>query len=81
MGLPKLITRSACHSCGDDHTTKRCTSSNNKKRNRLSINLDNPGSAARSIMKYMDLDLVEVLIEMLMEGKIDVLEEEYKCQE
>ena len=52
-----------------------------KKRNRLSINLDNPGSAARSIMKYMDLDLVEVLIEMLMEGKIDVLEEEYKCQE
>ena len=46
-----------------------------KKRNRLSINLDNPGSAARSIMKYMDLDLVEVLIEMLMEEQINILME------
>jgi hypothetical protein len=76
LGLPKLITRSACHSCGEDHTTKRCKSSNHKKRNRLSINLDNPGSAGKSIMKHMDLDLVEVLIEMLMEEQINVLEEE-----
>ena len=46
-----------------------------KKRNRLSINLDDPGSAARSIMKYMNLDSVEVLIEMLMEEQIEELQE------
>ena len=62
-----------CDRCGLVHTIKRCKSSNHKKRNRLSINLDNPGSAARSIMKYMDFDSVEVMIEMLMEERIDVL--------
>jgi len=46
-----------------------------KKRNRLSINLDNPGSAVRSIIKHMDLDSVEVMIEMLMEEKINILKE------
>ena len=40
-----------------------------KKRNRLSINLDNPGSAARSIIKHMKLNTVEELIEILEEGK------------
>lgn len=64
-----------CDRCGVVHITKRCSSANRKKRNRLSINLDDPGSAARSIMKHMDFDLIEVLIEMLMEERINVLKE------
>ena len=71
LNLPEKKTIEACIKCGRYHIQKRCSGGKYKKRNRLSINLDNPGSAARSIMKYMDLDLVEVLIEMLKEGKID----------
>jgi hypothetical protein len=56
-----------CGRCGIVHTTKRCTSSNNKKRNRLSINLDDPGSAGKSIRKHMDSEKVNDLIVVLME--------------
>jgi len=38
-----------------------------KKRNRLSINLDNPESAGRGIMKHMDSGMVDDLIVILME--------------
>ena len=54
-----------CDRCGKIHTTKRCTSSKHKKRNRLSINLDNPGSAAKSIKRYMDGDLIKELVKLL----------------
>ena len=53
----------------------RCSGGDHKKRNRLSINLDDPMSAAKSIMKHMNLDSVAMMIEMLMEEKIDKLRE------
>ena len=75
LNLPELKMVTSCLKCGEIHSKKRCSSGNHKKRNRLSINLDNPGSAARSIMKHMNLDSIAAMIEMLMEEKIDVLRE------
>ena len=75
LKLPELKKVEVCINCGVVHTNKRCSRGNHKKRNRLSINLDNPESAARSIIKHMDFDLVEVLLEMLMEEKINKLME------
>ena len=68
MGLPKLVTRSACHTCGEDHTTKRCTNNNHKPRPpRIAIRLDNPGSAAASIINNMDQVAIRELRELLEE--------------
>jgi len=75
LGLIEQRMMDACLKCGRYHYPKKCIGGKHKKRNRLSINLDNPGSAARSIMKYMNLDSVEVLIEMLMEEQIEKLQE------
>ncbi len=73
LRLPKKVKVEVCSKCGDLHPQKRCSGKKGPKRNRLSINLDNPGSASRSIIKHMDLDIVRALIEMLMEEKINIL--------
>ena len=67
FGLPKLRTVMACIKCGEFHPQKSCTGGKHKKRNRLSINLDDPRSAGKSIMKHMDSGVVDDLIVILME--------------
>lgn len=75
LKLPELKKVEACIKCGEFHPQKRCSGGNHKKRNRLSINLDNPGSAARSIIKHMDFDLIMSLILLLLEKRKNVLKE------
>ena len=65
LGLIEIRMMEACLKCGRYHYRKSCAGGENKKRNRLSINLDNPGSAARSIQKHMDLDMISEVIELL----------------
>ena len=66
LGLPELKKVSGCLSCGKIHITKRCTSINHKRRPpRISIRLDNPESAAKSIEKYMEPEKIEHLIRLL----------------
>lgn len=67
LNLPELKMVTSCLKCGSIHSRKSCSSGNHKKRNRLSINLDDPGSASRSIMKHMDSGVVDDLIVILME--------------
>lgn len=65
LHLPDKQAVEVCH-CGVAHTTKRCTSSNHRPRPpRIAIRLDNPESAARSIQKHMDPELMAELVELL----------------
>jgi len=71
LRLPDKAKVEVCRSCGVAHTTKRCTSTNHSPRPpRISIRLDNPESAARSIEKHMEPDLIVELIELLKEKKL-----------
>ncbi len=61
LRLPEIKKVVACIKCGEFHPRKRCSSGNHKKRNRLSINLDNSESAAKSIMNHMDREGIKEL--------------------
>lgn len=69
LNLSPLEIIEACHKCGVVHTTKRCTSTNHRPRPpRISIRLDNPESAARSIENHMDGELIRELVKLLNNG-------------
>lgn len=71
FGLLSLKEVEVCSSCGDVHINKRCSSGDHKKRNRLSINLDDAFSAGKSIMNHMNSEKVNDLIVVLMDLMID----------
>jgi hypothetical protein len=73
MCLVPTETIEACLNCGMVHTTKRCTSNNSKPRPpRIAIRLDNPDSAARSIINNMGAGEREELIEILLENRQEI---------
>ena len=66
LRLPDKEKVEVCRSCGVAHTTKRCTSTNHRPRPpRISIRLDNPESAARSIRGSMVGELIRELVKLL----------------
>ena len=67
LKLVPLEEVEACPKCGVVHTTKRCNNSNSKRYSRIAIRLDNPESAANSIMRNMGTMERDELIELLME--------------
>ena len=72
LNLPELKMVTSCLKCGSIHSRKRCSSGNHKKRNRLSINLDDPFSAGKSIMNHMEDEKVNDLIVVLMDLKMRI---------
>ena len=74
LHLPAKQVVLACAKCGVAHVTKRCTNGNGKPRPpRIAIRLDNPDSAARSIMRNMGAGERDELIEILMERSDTVI--------
>ena len=72
LRLPMKDKFEVCPRCENpmkkDH---RCSGGDHKKRNRLSINLEDPFSAGKSIMNHMDSEMVNDLIVVLMDLMID----------
>ena len=70
LRLPKKQAIESCAKCGYVHSTKRCSNGDHRPRPpRISIRLDSPESAARSIERHMEPENVDQLIGLLQEGK------------
>jgi hypothetical protein len=78
LGLPAKKVVIACRTCGEAHVTKRCTKNIGSRPRRIAIRLDDPESAAKSIMKHMDKESLEGLLDLIMS---EVVRQDYENRE
>jgi hypothetical protein len=70
MYLAPIEEVEACLSCGQAHVTKRCTQNSKPRPPRIAIRLDNPESAARSIINNMEEDKIKELLDRVLAHRI-----------
>lgn len=71
-GTAGVAPAPVCPKCGQVHVAKRCSNGKASKRTpRVSINLRNPESAAKTLSKYMDKETLAALVDYLVIARND----------